>query len=92
MSEVAYVETNQEVNPLKAQCIHQNLPCELWGLERTSIRFVKDRKGTYSYCSAQGDHFNVLSASSDFILIFLMLFKVPIKANFFLFFLQLEKV
>ena len=70
MSEVAYVETNQEVNPLKAQCIHQNLPCELWGLERTSIRFVKDRKGTYSYCSAQGDHFNVLSASSDFILIF----------------------
>ncbi len=55
MPEVAYVETNQEVKALQAECTQQtNLASGLWGLERTTLKDW-NRNNIYSYDNAKGE-------------------------------------
>ena len=51
MTEVAYVEKNQEVRATRTECEQQtDLPAGLWGLERTTLRDW-NRNNVYSYDS-----------------------------------------
>jgi len=55
MMEVAYVERNQEVKALQAECVQQtNLASGLWGLERTTL-VDWNRNDIYSYDSSKSN-------------------------------------
>ena len=57
MAEVAYIERNQEVQALQAECLQQtNLAPGLWGLERTTL-VDWNRNEIYSYDSAKSKLF-----------------------------------